>query len=199
MLSRTHGQPATPTTLGKEMANIAARLLRARARIAAVNMTREVQWRGRQLQRAPVRLPESRLGGVQPQVHRVPRPGVQSLHHPDRAARRDGRAVRRHRPHQHHPARCRPRHLAVHLARLLQAEDQGRRDRFVDHAAQGQSDRLREFGRQPRPGQRGAAAPVRKAADLAPAARPDRLDGVAQHGRRLRLRAARLRLDACAA
>jgi len=38
MLARTHGQPATPTTLGKEMANIAARLLRARERIAAVNM-----------------------------------------------------------------------------------------------------------------------------------------------------------------
>jgi adenylosuccinate lyase len=29
MLSRTHGQPATPTTLGKEMANVAARLARA--------------------------------------------------------------------------------------------------------------------------------------------------------------------------
>ena len=26
MLSRTHGQPATPTTLGKEMANFAHRL-----------------------------------------------------------------------------------------------------------------------------------------------------------------------------
>ena len=39
MLSRTHGQPASPTTLGKEMANITARLLRARARIAAVNMS----------------------------------------------------------------------------------------------------------------------------------------------------------------
>ncbi|MBU1237587.1 MAG: adenylosuccinate lyase [Gammaproteobacteria bacterium] len=39
MLSRTHGQPASPTTLGKEMANIAARLLRARSRVAAVNMS----------------------------------------------------------------------------------------------------------------------------------------------------------------
>jgi adenylosuccinate lyase len=29
MLARTHGQPATPTTLGKEMANVAARLARA--------------------------------------------------------------------------------------------------------------------------------------------------------------------------
>ena len=38
MLSRTHGQPATPSTLGKEMANIAARLIRARARIAGVNL-----------------------------------------------------------------------------------------------------------------------------------------------------------------
>jgi adenylosuccinate lyase len=38
MLSRTHGQPATPTTLGKEMANVAHRLKRARARFAAVEM-----------------------------------------------------------------------------------------------------------------------------------------------------------------
>jgi len=38
MLSRTHGQPASPTTLGKEMANIAARLLRARSRIAGVEL-----------------------------------------------------------------------------------------------------------------------------------------------------------------
>jgi adenylosuccinate lyase len=38
MLSRTHGQPATPTTLGKEMANFAHRLARARARIAAVSI-----------------------------------------------------------------------------------------------------------------------------------------------------------------
>jgi adenylosuccinate lyase len=36
MLARTHGQTASPTTLGKEFANIAARLTRARARLAAV-------------------------------------------------------------------------------------------------------------------------------------------------------------------
>jgi adenylosuccinate lyase len=36
MLSRTHGQPASPTTLGKEMANFAQRLARASARIARV-------------------------------------------------------------------------------------------------------------------------------------------------------------------
>ena len=38
MLSRTHGQAATPTTLGKEMANFAHRLERARGRIAAVGV-----------------------------------------------------------------------------------------------------------------------------------------------------------------
>src|ERR1051325_830292 len=36
MLSRTHGQAASPTTLGKELANFARRLRRARERIAAV-------------------------------------------------------------------------------------------------------------------------------------------------------------------
>ena len=36
MMSRTHGQPATPTTLGKEIANFAYRLQRQRARFAAV-------------------------------------------------------------------------------------------------------------------------------------------------------------------
>ncbi len=36
MMSRTHGQPATPTTLGKEIANFVYRLQRQRARIAAV-------------------------------------------------------------------------------------------------------------------------------------------------------------------
>ena len=38
MMSRTHGQPATPSTLGKEMANVAYRLERARAKIAAVSL-----------------------------------------------------------------------------------------------------------------------------------------------------------------
>ena len=38
MMSRTHGQPATPTTLGKEMANVVFRLERGRSRIAAVSL-----------------------------------------------------------------------------------------------------------------------------------------------------------------
>jgi adenylosuccinate lyase len=42
MLSRTHGQPASPTTLGKEMANFSGRLVRARARIARVEVLGKV-------------------------------------------------------------------------------------------------------------------------------------------------------------
>ncbi len=38
MMSRTHGQPATPTTLGKEMANVVARLRRQRDGFAAIGL-----------------------------------------------------------------------------------------------------------------------------------------------------------------
>ena len=42
MLSRTHGQTASPTTLGKEVANVVARLQRQRAQIAAVELTGKI-------------------------------------------------------------------------------------------------------------------------------------------------------------
>ena len=42
MLSRTHGQAATPTTLGKEMANVVYRLERATKNIAAVQLTGKI-------------------------------------------------------------------------------------------------------------------------------------------------------------
>jgi adenylosuccinate lyase len=42
MLSRTHGQPATPTTLGKEMANYVHRLRRAREAVAGVGITGKI-------------------------------------------------------------------------------------------------------------------------------------------------------------
>ena len=44
MLSRTHGQTASPTTLGKEFANVVARLRRARARLDAVIIL--AKWNG---------------------------------------------------------------------------------------------------------------------------------------------------------
>jgi len=75
MLSRTHGQTASPTTVGKEIANVVVRLAAARDKIASV-----------------------KLMGLQPQSDRDPRaagpgPDVSALQHPDRAARLHGRAV----------------------------------------------------------------------------------------------------------
>jgi adenylosuccinate lyase len=42
MLSRTHGQTASPTTLGKEIANVVARLKRQRAQISAVALSGKI-------------------------------------------------------------------------------------------------------------------------------------------------------------
>jgi adenylosuccinate lyase len=42
MLSRTHGQTASPTTLGKEVANVLARLERQRRQIATVELTGKI-------------------------------------------------------------------------------------------------------------------------------------------------------------
>ena len=42
MLAHTHGQPASPTTLGKEIANVVARLKRARSKIAAISLTGKI-------------------------------------------------------------------------------------------------------------------------------------------------------------
>jgi adenylosuccinate lyase len=115
MLSRTHGQPASPTTLGKELANVVYRLERQIAQVAAVPLLGkingavgnynahlsaypQIDWEANA--RAFI---EDELGLLQP------------VHHPDRAARLHRRAVRRHRPLQHHPDRLRPRHLGLHL------------------------------------------------------------------------------------
>jgi adenylosuccinate lyase len=42
MLAHTHGQPASPTTMGKELANVAHRLVRARDRVAAVKLSGKI-------------------------------------------------------------------------------------------------------------------------------------------------------------
>lgn len=42
MLSRTHGQPASPTTMGKELANVAARLRRQHKQIIRVELTGKI-------------------------------------------------------------------------------------------------------------------------------------------------------------
>ena len=64
MLSRTHGQTASPTTVGKELANVVARLQRQGEVLAGAADARQDQRRGRQLQRPRRGLSGRRLAGV---------------------------------------------------------------------------------------------------------------------------------------
>jgi adenylosuccinate lyase len=86
MLARTHGQSASPTTFGKEMANVGARLKRARRRLAGGGDPRQMERRGRQLQRAPQRASRYRLDCIQSRVHRLTAAELECLQHADRTA-----------------------------------------------------------------------------------------------------------------
>ena len=190
--SRTHGQPATPTTLGKEMANVFARLERQIAAIEHVPIKGKMNGAVGNYNAHVAAYPGRRLGAARRAV--VHGLGLEFNPYTTQIEPHDYMAelFDADRARQHGADRPRPRPLGLRLARLFPAADERRRGRLVDDAAQGQSDRLREFGRQSRPRQRAAAPPGGEAADLALAARPHRFDGAAQHGRRARPRAARL-------
>ena len=96
MLSRTHGQTASPTTVGKEVANVLARLTHARARIADVVLLAKMNGAVGNYNAHVSAYPRGRLGRVLAQGRRgAPGPEAQPVHDPDRAARLHGRAVRR--------------------------------------------------------------------------------------------------------
>ena len=162
MLSRTHGQAASPTTLGKEAANFAARLARAADAFRAVEVLGKFN---------------GAVGCFNAHVAADPS-------HDWRAESRRliaglGLAANEHttqiEPHdwiaaycdalargEHDPRRPVPRRLGLRLARVLRAEGGRRRGRLVDHAAQGEPDRLRERRGQRRDRERDAAALLRR-------------------------------------
>jgi len=210
MLSHTHGQPATPTTVGKEMANVVARL---RPQIAALERE-EVLGKiagatgsyQAHLSAAPAAdWPAFAKGFVEslglvhnPYTTQIePHDFIASLF--DTVARFNTILIDLARDMWGYtsPRLLQPRALTSHairrgmtaqvyLPRLLQAARGGGRGRLVDDAAQGEPDRLRECGGEPRTRQRHPRAPRRKVAHLARPARPDRLDRPAQPRRRAR-------------
>ena len=94
MLAHTHGQPATPTTIGKEFAVFVARA-RAGARAdRGGRVPRQVQRRDRHLRRARRRRRRRRLARALARVRHLARPRLEPAHHPDRVARLAGGAVR---------------------------------------------------------------------------------------------------------
>ena len=126
MLSRTHGQTASPTTLGKEFANVVARLRRARARFDKVEIL--AKWNGAvgNYNAHVAALPGVDWPTVSRQLRRVAGADVERILHADRAARLDRRVLRCARRHQHHPHRFCARYLGLHLARVP-APARGRR------------------------------------------------------------------------
>ncbi len=159
MLSRTHGQPASPTTLGKEIANVAARLARAIERIASVQLLGKMN---------------GAVGNYNAHLSAYPDFDWEAFSR-DVVEKRLKLAFNPYtiqiEPHDYmaelFDAVARANTILLDLdrdvwgyisARLLQAEDEGGRDRLVDDAAQGQSDRLRKLRRQPRPRQRDCCA-----------------------------------------
>ena len=141
----------------------------ARARIAAVVLNGKINGA---VGNYNAHLAAYRLGDRRPALRRSLRARLQSLHHPDRAARQPGGAVRRLCCSQHRAARPRSRRVGLHLARLLPAARPGGRSGLFDHAVQGQPDRLRKLRGQHRHRQRAAAPSEQQAAGLPLAARP---------------------------
>ena len=92
MLARTHGQAATPTTVGKEIANVVA-ACSARARASPQSHARQDQRRRGQFQRAPRGLSRFDWAGFARAFVESLRLEFNRLHHADRAARLDGRVL----------------------------------------------------------------------------------------------------------
>ena len=88
MLARTHGQPASPTTLGKEIANVAIRLSRCACRDCRAAMRAKMNGAVGNYNAHVAAYPELDWEALARQRRRgAARPGVPPVHDPDRAAR----------------------------------------------------------------------------------------------------------------
>ena len=144
MLSRTHGQPATPTTMGKELAVFAHRLRRVREQIAATEFLGKFSGATGTFAAHVAALPNEDW----PEISEAFVSGLGLSWNPLTTqigvTRLAGRAVCTGVARQPHSAQSGHRHLDVHFARLFPANPGARRHGFVDHAAQDQPDPLRE-------------------------------------------------------
>jgi adenylosuccinate lyase len=95
MLSRTHGQTASPTTLGKELANVVARIERQRRQIAAQPLLGKINGAVGNYNAHVVAYPEVDWPALSRAFVESLGLAGNPLHHPDRTARRHRRAVRR--------------------------------------------------------------------------------------------------------
>jgi len=135
LLSHTHGQPATPTTLGKEMANVAYRLQRQREQLAGVPLLGKINGAVGNYNAHLAAYPEvdwERFASdfVTQDLGLTWNPYTTQIEPHDYMAEMfDALAG------EYDSDRFLPRYLGLCLHRLFQAEDGGRRGRLLDHAA----------------------------------------------------------------
>ena len=99
MLARTHGQPATPTTIGKEFAVfVAPRSSACCARVEAVESLGKFSGATGTFAAHLAADPDADWPALSREFVTSPRPRLEPAHHPDRVARLAGRAVRRDQP-----------------------------------------------------------------------------------------------------
>ena len=156
MLAHTHGQPATPTTVGKEFAVFVHRLERIAAQVEATEYLGKFSG-------ATGTFAAHLAADATQDWPAISREFVASLgsrlepaHHPDRVARLAGGALLPDQPRQPRAAQPVHRHLDLHLDGLLHPDPAGRRDRLIDDAAQDQPDPVRERRGEPRALERAA-------------------------------------------
>jgi adenylosuccinate lyase len=87
MLSRTHGQPASPTTLGKEMANVVHRLRRQRAAVAEIALPGKINGAVGNYNAHLSAYPEIDWPSFAQGFVESLGPRLEPLHHPDRTPR----------------------------------------------------------------------------------------------------------------
>ena len=197
MLSRTHGQPATPTTMGKELAVFAWRLERVARADRGIRLPREVLRRDRHLVGAPRRRPRRRLARAD-RARSSRASASASTRSPRRSSRTTGRSssttgcVMPAASCTTSPPTSGPTSRSATSRRSPSPVRPARR-RCRTRSTRSASRTPRRTSRSRRRCSRSLVADARH---LPPAARPHRLDDAAQHRRRLRALAARARQPA---
>ncbi len=82
LLSRTHGQPATPSTMGKEMANVAYRMERQYRQLNQVEILGKINGAVGNYNAHIAAYPEVDLASVQRRVRHLAGHSVEPVHHP---------------------------------------------------------------------------------------------------------------------
>ena len=144
MLARTHGQTATPTTVGKELANVAARLELQRNGIERVAILGKMNGAVGNFNAHAAALPQVDWPAFSARIRRIAGSSGEPPYDSNRAARLDRRVLPRPDAREHGVVGFFARHVELHLDRLFQATADRRGSRLIDHAPQGQPHRFRK-------------------------------------------------------